>query len=89
MPCRSGFGLDATEVRVPIVEGDGGLEKGRVGEVGKDIPHILGCDDQILRYGSRSNTSMVEAAVADTWDMVTAREDAADAKGCDGNSMVD
>ncbi len=32
---------------------------------------------------------MAEAVAADTWDMVTAGVDAADAKGCDKDSTVD
>lgn len=77
------------EVRFLFVEEAGGLEKGMVGEGRKDILHILAYDDQILMYGSRSNTSMAEAVAADTWDMVTAGVDAADAKGCDKDSTVD
>lgn len=76
------------EVRFLFVEA-GGLEKGMVGEGGRDILHILAYDDQILMYGSHSNTSMAEAVAADTWDMVTARVDAADAKGCGKDSTVD
>lgn len=76
------------EVRFLSVEEVVGPEKEMVGEGGRDNLHILAYDDQILMYGSRSNTSMTEAVAADTWDMMTAGVDAADAKGCGKDSTV-